>query len=57
MNDSDLSNVTPRNLGVRLNGMIFSPILMEGFQSNSALDSVKKIDSLFVLLRFNFQAD
>ena len=55
LNDSDLSDVTPRNLEVRLNGTIFSPILMEGLQSNSALDSVKKVDLLFVLLKFNFQ--
>ena len=38
LNDSDLSNVTPRNLGVRLNGTTFSLILMKGFQSNLALD-------------------
>ena len=54
LNDSDLLTVTAKNFGVRLYGMIFFPILMEGFQSNSALDSIKKIDSLFMLLRFNF---
>ena len=34
--------------------IIKSSILMEGFQSNPALDSVKKVDSLFVMLRFSF---
>ena len=29
-------------------------ILLEGFQSNPALDSVNKVDSFFVLLRFHF---
>ena len=54
LNDSDLSNVTPRELWVQLTCSIFSPILMESFQSNSELGSVKKVDSLFVLLKFNF---
>ena len=54
LNNNDLSNVTPRNCGVWLNGTIFSPILMEVLHSNSALDRVNKIDSLFVMLRFNF---
>ena len=44
LNDSDLSSVTPSNLGVLLNCIIFSPLLLEGFQSNSALDRVNNVD-------------
>ena len=54
LNDSDLPKVIPRNLEVRLNDTVLSPMLMDGFQSNSMLVGINKVDSLFVLLRFHF---